>query len=264
KERSNTEAPRSLFSRWRNAILGTLLVLAGLATALFTLLVRRLGDPGLAGTGAIASLIFALLITILIVPPLARSAYAEVARRGLPLEVTSGGVIFIIILLIVALAAWNTGNNLLFLVFSIMLSTLFVSWAAARLTLRDLTVAARFPDHIFAGEAAEVLVTLRNAKRLLPSFSVFVEARGPSKGHSPQAASKRERFLKRTLGYFTYVPHRAAAEQTIEHLFPKRGHVLVTGFELSTRFPFGFFRHRRRLTARDVDIVVYPKPQPIA
>src|SRR6185503_702879 len=162
------------------------------------------------------------------------------------------------------LAAWNTGNNLLFLVFSIMLSTLFVSWAAARLTLRDLTVAARFPDHIFAGEAAEVLVTLRNAKRLLPSFSVFVEARGPSKGHSSPEASKRERFLKRTLGSFTYVPHRAAAEQTIEHLFPKRGHVLVTGFELSTRFPFGFFRHRRRLTARDVDIVVYPKPQPIA
>src|SRR5687768_13367058 len=114
----------SLLSRWRNPILGTLLVLAGLATALFTILARRIGDPGLASTGAIASLIFALLITILIVPPLARSAYAEVGRRGLPLEVTSGGVIFIVILLIVALAAWNTGNNLLFLVFSIMLSTL--------------------------------------------------------------------------------------------------------------------------------------------
>jgi uncharacterized protein (DUF58 family) len=39
--------------------------------------------------------------------------------------------------------------------------------------------------------------------------------------------------------------------------------VLVKGFELSTRFPFGFLRHRRRLTARDVDIVVYPKPEPI-
>jgi len=61
-----------------------------------------------------------------------------------------------------------------------------------------------------------------------------------------------------------YVPHRAAAEQSIEQLFPKRGHVVVNGFELSTRFPFGFFRHRRRLTARDVDIVVYPKPEPIA
>ena len=252
----------SFLSRWRNTIIGTLLVLGGVATAFFTIFARNLGEPSLAGTGAIASLVFALLITVLVVPPLARSAYVEVSSRGLPLEVTSGGVIFIIILVVVALAAWNTGNNLLFLVFSIMLSTLFVSWAAARLTLRELTVAARFPDHIFAGEPTEVLVTVRNEKHLLPSFSILVEARGPA--DKTRKKTRRSRFLKRTLGYFTYIPHRAAAEQTIEQLFRKRGHVLVTGFELSTRFPFGFFRHRRRLRSREVDIVVYPKPQPVA
>lgn len=218
----------------------------------------------MASLGAVASLLFALLITVLVVPPLTRSAFAEVTRRGLPFEVTTGGVIFVVVLVIVALAAWNTGNNLLFLVFSIMLSTLFVSWAAARVTLRDLTVSARFPDHIFAAEPAEVLVTLKNEKRLLPSFSVLVEARGPAGLQNRDSRQRRPAFLKRTLGYFTYVPHRAAAEQTIEQLFPKRGHVLVTGFELSTRFPFGFFRHRRRLQSRDVDIVVYPKPQPVA
>ncbi|HEV8589556.1 MAG TPA: DUF58 domain-containing protein [Pyrinomonadaceae bacterium] len=255
--------PSSFVSRWRNTILGTLLVLGGVATAFFTIFARHLAEPGLAGMGAIASLLFALLITILVVPPLARSAYAEVASRGLPLEVTTGGVIFIVILVVVALAAWNTGNNLLFLVFSIMLSTLFVSWAAARLTLRDLTVSARFPDHIFAGEPAEVLVTIRNEKRVLPSFSVLVEARGPADWKA-RKLTRRSRFLKRTLAYFTYIPHRAAAEQSIEQMFRKRGHVLVTGFELSTRFPFGFFRHRRRLRSREVDIVVYPKPQPIA
>src|SRR5207248_6664693 len=141
-------------------------------------------------------------------------------------------------------------------------STLFVSWVAARASLRDLTVSARFPDHIFAGEPAEVLVTVRNAKRLLPSFSVLVDARGPTNLRATK--KKRIRFRKRTLSYFIYVPHRAAAEQSIEQLFPKRGHVVVNGFELSTRFPFGFFRHRRRLKARDVDIVVYPKPEPIA
>jgi uncharacterized protein (DUF58 family) len=40
--------------------------------------------------------------------------------------------------------------------------------------------------------------------------------------------------------------------------------VLIDGFELSTRFPFGFFRRRRRLHARNVDIVVYPKPEVIS
>ncbi|MDQ3174696.1 MAG: hypothetical protein M3Q91_13485, partial [Acidobacteriota bacterium] len=63
---------------------------------------------------------------------------------------TTGGAIFIAIVSIVGLAAWNTGNNLLFLVFALLCSTLFVGWVAARTSLRDLVVSARFPDHIFA------------------------------------------------------------------------------------------------------------------
>jgi uncharacterized protein (DUF58 family) len=255
--------PSSFISRWRNAILGSLLVFAGLATAVLTLLARRFDAPAVASLGAVASLLFALLITVLIVPPLSRSAFAEVTRRGLPLEITSGGIVFVMALIVVALAAWNTGNNLLFLVFSIMLSTLFVSWAAARMSLRDLTVAAHFPDHIFAGEPAEVTVTVRNSKRMLPSFSVLVAARGPTE-REDHSQNRRTRFLKRTLGYFIYIPHKSAAEQQIQKTFAKRGHVIVNGFELSTAFPFGFFRHRRRLSARDVDIVVYPKPEVVA
>src|SRR5258706_2417744 len=255
--------PLSLTSWWR-PILGTLLVLAGLATAILTLMARRIGAPELASAGAIASLLFVLLIMVLVVPPLARSAFAEVAGRGLPIEVTTGGVIFVVILVIVAFAAWNTGNNLLFMVFSIMLSTIFVSWAAARAALRDLTVSARFPDHIFAGDPAEVILTVRNAKLLLPSFSVLVEMRGTFDRPIALKKHRRARSRKITLGYFIYVPHRAAGEQSIEQVFPRRGHVVVNGFEISTRFPFGFFRHRRRLGARDVDIVVYPKPEAVA
>ena len=252
--------PSSLGRVWR-FILGTLLVLAGLATAIVTLMARQIGVPELTTVGAVASLVFVLLITALVVPPLTRSAFAEVAAHGLPLEVTTGGAIFVVILVIVGFAAWNTGNNLLFMVLSIMLSTIFVSWMAARMSLRDLNVSARFPDHIFAGEQAEVLVTLRNSKRLLPSFSILVEMRGTF--DRPGIVKKAVTGKKTPLAYLTYIPHLAAAEQSIEQTFPKRGHVLVRGFELSTRFPFGFFRHRRRLTARDVDIVVYPKPEPI-
>lgn len=267
RERSNKLNFVGLLKGWRNALLGTALVLAGLVTALLTLLARRLGEFDLARAGAIASLGFVALILILVVPPLTRSAFAEVSRVGFPIEVTTGGVVFCAVLVIVAFAAWNTGNNLLFMIFSLLASTLFVSWAAARGTLRDLTVSARFPDHIFAGEPNEVIVTVRNPKRLVPSFSIMVEAHGPIAGSSlDQGKHKRRRpqSRKHTLAYFIYVPHRAGAEQRIEQVFPKRGHVLVNGFELSTRFPFGFFRHRRRLRARDVDIVVYPKPEPVA
>ena len=244
-------------------ILGTLLVLAGLAAALVTVLARRANDSWLAGVAAILSLLIALLLTIFIVPPLARSARAEVANFDFPFEPTSGGGVFLVIIIVVGFAAWNTGNNLLFLVFSLLCSTLFVGWIAARTTLRDLTVSARFPDHIFAAEPAPVIVTLRNTKRLLPSFSVFVEARGPS-NETGELSEKRRRHVKRPLAYFSYVPHHASAEQRVEQLFAKRGHVLIDGFELSTRFPFGFFRRRRRLRARDVDIIVYPKPEGIS
>jgi uncharacterized protein (DUF58 family) len=240
-----------------------LLVLAGLGAALLTLFARRQQEARLATMAAIASLIIVGLIVLLVVPPLMRSARSEVSRLDLPLELTTGGLVFLGIFAIVAFAAWNTGNNLLFLVFSLLASTFFVAWMSARASLRDLIVSARFPDHIFAGEPAPVIVTLRNTKRLLPSFSILVEARGPME---PQPGTRKKRrrlrFTKRTLAYFMYVPHRAAAEQRVEQLFEKRGHVLITGFELSTRFPFGFFRRRRRLRARDVDIVVYPKPQP--
>ena len=250
--------------KWRNAILGTLLVLTGLGTTAVTLLAHRLEEPQLATAAAVASLVIVALILVLVIPPLARNAGTEVKQFDSPVQVTSGGLIFLGILGIVAFAAWNTSNNLLFLVFSVLASTFFVALMTARANLRDLIVSARFPDHIFAGEPAPVIVTLKNARRLLPSFSVLVEARGPAAIHDGKGKRvMRSRFKKRVLAYFMYVPHRAAAEQRVEQLFEKRGHVLITGFELSTRFPFGFFRRRRRLRARDVDIVVFPKPEAI-
>jgi uncharacterized protein (DUF58 family) len=251
------------FVKWRTAIFGTLLVAAGLAAAVITLLARRTNDTTLASAAAMLSLAIAGLLAIFVVPPLARSARFEVRNLDLPIEVTTGGAIFLVILVVVGFAAWNTGNNLLFLIMSLLCSTLFVAAMAARASLRDLVVSARFPDHIFAGEAAPVIVTLKNTKRLLPSFSVFVEARG--RVHESRGRKRaKTRYRKRTLAYFTYIPHHAAAEQRVEQLFPKRGHVLIDGFEISTKFPFGFFRTRRRLRARDVDIVVYPKPVPIS
>jgi uncharacterized protein (DUF58 family) len=256
-------APTSSFARWRNAILGTLLVIGGLSAAAVTLLARQSDNYTLAAIAAILSLVSAALMLVFVVPPLARSARVEVRRFDLPIEVTSGGAVFILILVVVGFAAWNTGNNLLFMIFSLLASSLFVGGIAARASLRDLIVSARFPDHIFAGEAAPVIVTLRNAKRALPSFSVLVEARGPNEARNKKKRRRGPRFVKRSLAYFTYIPRRAAAEQRVEQLFENRGHVLINGFELSTRFPFGFFRFRRRLRARDVDIVVYPKPEPI-
>ncbi|HYE14096.1 MAG TPA: hypothetical protein VD968_06620, partial [Pyrinomonadaceae bacterium] len=178
------------FKRWRKTVLGSAVVLCGVSAAVITVIARRAGDWELARLGAIASLLFAALIVIFVVPPLARSARAEAARLDLPFQLTAGGVVFLGIYAVVTFAAWNTGNNLLFLIFSVLTSTLFVAWAAARASLRDLVVSARFPDHIFAGDPAPVIVTVHNTKRVLPSFSVMVEARSRDEA----GASRARRF----------------------------------------------------------------------
>ncbi|HVQ36039.1 MAG TPA: hypothetical protein VMS31_00805, partial [Pyrinomonadaceae bacterium] len=91
----------SSFTKWRNAILGTLLVMAGLGAALVTIVARQTDNYILAAGAAILSLISAALMLIFIVPPLARSARLEVTRFDLPIEITSGGGIFLLILLVI-------------------------------------------------------------------------------------------------------------------------------------------------------------------
>src|SRR4028119_2081183 len=130
---------------WRNAILGTLLVVGGVIVAGVTSWARQSGDWELARMGAITSLVFVALITIFVVPPLLRSARAEVGRLDPPFQGAPGGLIFIGIFLAVAFAAYNTGNNLLFLIFSVLASTLFVAWSAARASLPDLVASAPPP-----------------------------------------------------------------------------------------------------------------------
>src|SRR5919202_1206067 len=253
-----------MFRAWWRSIVGTLLVLGGLATAVLTWLARGARDWELTRWGAILSLVFIALITIFVVPPLVKRVGSNSKSFDPPLQLTTGGTIFCGIFLVVGLAAYNTGNNLLFLVFSLLASTLFVSWAAARTQLRELSVSARFPDHIFAGEPAPVLVGVRNSKRLLPPFSVLVEWRHPLEHDTRRrllSRLRRRRFDKQPLAYFMHVPRRSRAEQRVEQTFPRRGHVLVTGFELSTRFPLGLFRLRRRLTALNVHILLYHQIQ---
>src|SRR5437764_15125412 len=145
---------RGNLKSWRNTILGALVVLSGVSAAVVTVVARRGGDWELTRLGAIASLLFAVLIVIFVVPPLARSARVEAARLDLAFQVTAGGGVFVCVYAAVAFAAWNTGNNLLFLVFSVITSTLFVAWSAARAALRDLVVSSRFPAHTCAADPA--------------------------------------------------------------------------------------------------------------
>jgi len=260
----------------RNGILGSTVVLGGLGLAFLTLYAHRSGDLRLAGIAASASLVFVLLIIIFVIPPLAKSASAEASQLNLPFEFTTGGAVFVGLMVIVAFAAWNTGNNLLFLVLSFITSALVTGFVVGNFCLRKLDVKMRFPDTIFAGESTPILVSLHNRKRLFPAFSVTAEVRGKNRS-KPTFAGEIEKILpkslaarftqsplvKYTLDYFVHIPSRDYIENKVEHIFPRRGRFLIKDFELSTKFPFAFFRHRRRLPAQKAEIYIFPKLEPL-
>ena len=133
---------------------------------------------------AAASIVFVLLILIFVVPPLARSAVAEASQMNLPFEFTVGGAIILGLIMIVGFSAWNTGNNLLFLVLSFLVSALIVGFFMGSFALKKLDVKMRFPETIFAGEPTPILVTVNNRKRIFPTFSVITEVRGKEREKS--------------------------------------------------------------------------------
>ena len=149
---------------FRNAILGAFVVLGGLGLAVFTLWAHRSGNIRLAGIAAGASLVFVLIILIFVVPPLARNASAEASQMNLPFELTLGGAVILGLIVIVGFSAWNTGNNLLFLVLSFLSASLVVGFFIGSASLKKLDVKMRFPETIFAEEPTPIIVSLHNRK----------------------------------------------------------------------------------------------------
>ena len=260
----------------RNAALGAAVLVGGIGLASVTYLAHLFGNARLAGFAAGASLVFVILILIFVVPPLARNASREASQLNLPFELTTGGAIMLVLVAIVAFSAWNTANNLLFLVLSFMTAAMIVGFIAGGICLNKLEVKMRFPETIFAGEEVPILVNLSNRKPLFPSFSVVADVRGTERDESIAAEDLRRLLpefiarrlakppiIRRTLDYVVYVPRRQERETKSMHVFEKRGRFLIKDFELSTKFPFGFFRHRRRLPARETELVVLPELVPL-
>lgn len=264
----------TFFSRkdLRNALMAVIVIVAGGGLAFLTLYAHRTEQTRLAGIAAALSLVFVILILIFVVPPLARNASREASQMNLPFEVTVGGAIVIGLVMIVAFSAWNTGNNLLFIVLSFLTAALIVGFIAGSVTLKKLDVKMRFPETIFESEETTILVSLNNRKRIFPSYSVVAEVRGNERESSVAAAElakilpkwlakrlSQPPVVRRTLEHFVHVPRNQTIESRSVHIFEQRGKFVIRDFEISTKFPFAFFRHRRRLAAKETELIVFPK-----
>jgi uncharacterized protein (DUF58 family) len=273
-----------------------LLALVGLAlafgTALFSTATGEAGHLWASVVLASVALLLATLVGLVTVPYLARRVALERLRQTFHYEVTRAGVVYVLVTLVIGIAALNTGNNLLYIVVAAMLAAILVSGVVSALVLRGLELEVHLPEHVFAGRAVIGRIILRNARRILPSFSIRVVTAKKEKKIRKQWRWERTTFVfpvnrppenqwvrlrdwrvRRVdvapaspgifegMIYFPYLPAKAELAADLELLFDRRGRYCESSFGVATRFPFAFLTKTRDVPLRS-EILVYPPVAP--
>ena len=276
---------------WVRFLLAIVGLMLAFATALFSTVAREAGNIWGTLILASAALLLATFVGLTTVPYLARRVVASRVREAMDYDVTRAGMIYILITVVIGIAAINTGNNLLYVVVAALLSAILVSGIASALVLRNLTLDVHLPENVFAGRPMLARLLLQNPSSWLPSFSVRIV---PAKRKSKSKASWRweastfgwprhrapqnqwfrlpDRRLRRVreeeekpiLQESVYFPFLAPLQELradLEITFPARGRYCEKNFGLATRFPFAFLMKTRRINlAREV--IVYPGVEP--
>ncbi len=145
----------------------------------------------------------------------------------------------------------NTGNNLLYMVLSLLLSFLVLSGVLSESALRGLSVRRRFPGDLHAGQPGSIVLEVHNAQRRVPSFAVVVE---DLLGEDVERADERAAAGR----VFAF---RIGPGETVSRRYgyapERRGDLQFGGFRVSTRFPFGLFSKAMRIDSPGTALV-YP------
>jgi uncharacterized protein (DUF58 family) len=232
------------------AALGVALLLA-----LYSGAAAELGHSGLSITSALAALVVAGWVGVTLVPVLAKRTPLRWIGYKMEYKITREGWIYIGGIFVVALAALNTGNNLLFLILASLIAVVLMSGILSSITLTGVEMSVELPEHIFAGQPVRARVELENEKLTLPSFSLRVEGAKTKTKNSPPAA------LLETPIYFPYLPKKERVHQSVPITFARRGVYRQDAFRIVTRFPFGFLQKARRVELR-TEVLAYPSVEP--
>ena len=178
----------------------------------------------------------------------AAAAAQEGARAAVPawrrrLRFTRLGRWYVALTIGIGLAAINTGNNLLFLVLGLLLSSIVVSGLLSETSLRGVRVTRRLPASASVGAPALVGLVARNGKPRAPSVGLTLrENGGDVAGHGL--------LLLLGAGRTEEVSYRFTPERRGLHRFDQ--------LEVATRAPFGLFEKSRPLAA-PAELVVFPR-----
>ena len=169
-------------------------------------------------------------------------------RRAVPegIRITTVGLWYVLLSVLVAIAATNTGNNSLYTVLAVMCSTLVLSGFVSRENVRSLEIAVDPPGEVFANRPFSLGFTLRNRSRFSPRwFLLFTLSRSGQPLLIP------------------HLPRKGKSVGQIDLLVRSRGRHRFPWAHVSSLFPFGFFRKGVRYRV-DLEVLVYPEIFPAA
>ncbi len=192
------------------------------------------------------------------------------------LSLTRAGKFFILMTLAVGFGAINTENNLLFLLFGMMLSLILASGLLSEAVLRNLRLRRRLPRRLEAGQPAPGAFRISN-QGWWPALSVEaseqnpVGIEGPLKGQTIGPAHiswwkfwRQQTDEERRPQAAAYSMRIAAGDETevsTHYRFPQRGRFKLPGLQLTTRFPFELFE-KSRLFSAPITLTVLPDALP--
>jgi uncharacterized protein (DUF58 family) len=238
--------------------------LAALAAALFLALYSGAAAEGghilLAGISALTALVLAGWVALTIVPVLARRTPLWWLTYQIDYKLTREGMVYLGGVLVVALAALNTGNNLLFMILACLLAGVLISGLLSRLVLSGVDVRLELPEHIFAGRPIMAIAEVHNTKQTMPTFSVLLVGEEKQKTKKQIPGKMVPSILARPV-YFPHVPRQQTVRQNVELTFPHRGIYRQDALGLRTKFPFGFLEKTRRVDS-EIEALVYPPVEP--
>ncbi len=276
---------------WMRFLLGIVGLALAFGTALLSTVFGESGNFIASVAFAGFSLILAAVVGIVTVPYLARRVAASRVKEALDYEITKEGIFYIVLTLIIGVAALNTGNNLLFLVVAAMLAAVLVSGIASLINIKNVDLEVVLPGQVFAGRHVLARLNLYVRRRFIPLFSASIVAPKEKKTkvrwvwhramfEFPKGTPGRKPWIRwpdvalervvqappppnifRDRVYFPYIPPGSSGHADVDIFFEKRGRFVQNGFGLSTRFPFSFLVKTRRLPLTR-EVIVFPSVEP--
>lgn len=157
------------------------------------------------------------------------------------------GYVFGVIAFLVLLAAWNTGTNLLYIIFAGIASFILLSFLLSKRNLRGTRLVQQGPDSVHRGQEALLTLYVENRKRYLPALGLRMESSQTAEG---------------PLAHLIRVPPKGCAMVHAAQSFPKRGLWPLPDVTIYSAFPFGLAESWVTFEG-DGEVLVFPRVWPV-